>query len=364
MSGIPQDSRSPFQQLRLIEFVNVGASEIPAFGAVEITGVSVPESGSDFTPGGGRVVMQVRRPTCDSSPRIMFNLANPVAVGKYGIGTNEFPCWALADTTANGDRVGSAEDSYVLEKGKSGFVVAGGSYGGATRIVRPTNEIAFYEGELLSNLCSGAGQADGLTRVGSCCDVDNITGTVDLNNKYNFKACAGDPFLAMKVCSESGDDEYRIVAIYHQTKEVLVTSPYYYSCSLRFPKVSTSIQHCCPAADEDVLTMYEHVYLADVKINKTGGAPGTVGTAGGSQVCELQLQNSVGRFCAFTPFDPDDLLDVYSPIVFEPLHVVVDVADDGTCVQKTRQWVYVLCWDDEDAPEDVLCLEECTTGSA
>lgn len=360
--AIPQDTRSPFQQLRLLEVKNIGDSTVPAFAAIEIVDVELPEVGSELTPGGGRVVIKVRKPTCDSSPKIIFNLMTPIEPNKFGVATNEFPCWALCGTTSNGKRVGSREDSYSLEEHQSGFIVDGGSWGQATRIRRPSNEVELYEGTLYEALCSGSGLSNDLTKVGSCCDEEEITGTVTLENKYNFKACAGDPFLAIRICSD-GEPTYRLIVVKHQTANVAISGQYYDECSLRFPKRSMAVMHCCGDVDEDVITMHEHTYLADVKINKTGGGYGSGGSAGGSQVCELQLQSSVGRICGFDPYAPDELTDIYSPITFSPVQVVMDLTDDTACLQKTRQWVYVLCWDDPDTPEDVLCLDPCEEGT-
>lgn len=362
MPGIPQDTRSPFQQLRLIEIYNGGGSTIPAFGAVEVTGVTTPESGSELTPSAGRVVMTVGRPSCDSSPRIMFNLMNELPVGKYGVGTSEFPCWALSDTTDAGDRVGSVDNSYELGKGKSGFMVAGGSFGGATRIIRPNAEFGIYLGTLQENMCSADTEADvgNVERIGPCCDAEELTGTITAKNPLALAGCTGSKVVIIRYCDGS-TETFMILNVQHIAQTVMVSAPYYDVCALKFPKKELAVMHCCPANTTDTISMHEHTYVADVKIAKTGA---TTGTGSGTQTCELQLQNSVGRFCAFEVFDPDALTDVYSPIVFSPLLIQVDTVDDGTCLQKVQQYVYVLCWDDEFTPEDVLCLEECEAGTA
>lgn len=153
------DIRTPARLVRWIEIYNAGASEIPAFGATEITGEEQPESGGTLTPAAGRTVLQVQRPRCDSAKKVVFNGQTPLGVGKYGWGTMDMPAWALSETTTNGNTVGTEEDSFILKLNQTGFVVLGGSYEGATRVCVPVGltEAPFYIRNEYSSLTSGRG---------------------------------------------------------------------------------------------------------------------------------------------------------------------------------------------------------------
>lgn len=353
---IPQDARSPFRQVRWVEIYNSGSVEIPAFGATEIIGETEPESGSELTPDAGRTVLQVQRPTCDSSPNVCFNGQHPVGVGKYGRGTIDPPCWALCESTTNGDKVGTVDDSFELGLGKSGYIVIGGSYEGATRIREPVRQFGIYRATLLENMCVGDAEADvnSVELVGPCCDTDVISGTITAKN-FSQAGCTGDDVLMIRSCS-SGVDKWLIFQVEHKEVTPLISAPYYDACALKFPKQAIAVQHCCAAAGTDTITMYEHTYVADAQLVKAGTIDGTGGT--GQQTCNIKLQLSYETFCAFTSYTPASMADK-STMTFSPLHIVVDVVDDGTCLEKIRQWVYLLCWDDDDAPVDIICTEEC-----
>lgn len=355
------DIRTPARLVRWIEIYNAGASEIPAFGATEITGEEQPESGGTLTPAAGRTVLQVQRPRCDSAKKVVFNGQTPLGVGKYGWGTMDMPAWALSETATNGKKVGTEKDSYELKEEKAGFVVLGGSYNGATRVSVPLSEVALYDAVLDEDLCGGSAQISQLTKIGSCCDDESITGTKQASNKYNLRGCSGDAVLVLKVCSDSDEEEYRIIQVVHKELDVLLSDPYYEECELKFPKRTIVAQHCCLPTEEDILSLYEHTYVADSKFTKAGYTAGTAGT--GQQTCYLKHEVKYGRLCGFDVYSPDSSWTDVGTVHFSPKQIQVDTIDDGTCLQKVRQWVYLVCWDDYDTPEDIVCTEECEEGT-
>lgn len=112
----PQDVRSPVQQQRWIECVNVGSQEIPPHGCCEIVGTT--------TAGIGRTVLQVKRPTADGLANVVLNGVQPIQAAKHGYCTKDFPAFALG-TTSVGEPCGSQKDSFALKTGVSGFVSLG-----------------------------------------------------------------------------------------------------------------------------------------------------------------------------------------------------------------------------------------------
>lgn len=355
------DSRAPARIARWVEIYNSGSTEIPAFGAVEIMGEEEPESGSELTPSAGRTVLQVRRPTCDSVKKVIFNGQTPLGVSKYGWGTMDMPAWALCETTANGKKVGTEKDSYELKEEKSGFIVLGGSFEGATRVSVPLSDVALYDAVLDEDLCGGSAPISQLSKIGSCCDLNDVTGTHEGMNTYNLRGCSGDAVLVLKVCGTDDEDEYRIIQVHHREIDVLLSDPYYEDCALKFPKRTIVAQHCCTPTSEDVLSLYEHTYIADSKMTKAGYSAGTSGT--GQQTCYIKHEVKYGRLCGFDVYAPDSSWTDVGTVFFYPMQIQVDTIDDGTCLQKVRQWVYLVCWDDYDTPEDIVCTEECVEGT-
>lgn len=125
---LPQDTRSPHQQQRWIELVNVGSGSIPSGGLCEVTG-STRDAENQAT------ILQVRRPTADSLPNIVLNGPLQIPAGKKArIGTNDYPAWAFynpADgTPIPGQMWGSVKDSFALGKGRQGFTIAGDPFAG------------------------------------------------------------------------------------------------------------------------------------------------------------------------------------------------------------------------------------------
>lgn len=187
------------------------------------------------------------------------------------------------------------------------------------------------------------------------CWDEGLDDEVEADNELPQAGCEGDKVLIARTSTAEGEPGWAIINV--AVKEVTpLTSAYYASCGLYFPNLTIAVQHCCPDPGLVSIPMYEHTVVNDAKIVKAGY---TTGTASGQQVCTLQLQTATDTFCAFDAFNPTSLANHYDPITFSAVHVIVDVTDDTDCIQKTGRWIYVLCFDDAETPEDVICREEC-----
>lgn len=126
---LPQDTRAPHRQQRWIELENVGDTDIPAFGVVEIVESYRPER-LNLVPGDGPTVVKVKRPTMDSLSHFYVNGPLEIPIGKRGpVGTNDFPCMVgydrQSDTPATGQAWGTVKDSYLIGRGRQGVAIVG-----------------------------------------------------------------------------------------------------------------------------------------------------------------------------------------------------------------------------------------------
>lgn len=107
--------------MRWLQFKNQGSSEVPAYGAMEVVGIQIEDT--------HRVVALCQAPDEDNLPanRVMFNLDCAVGAGKYGVGTCDYPTWALTLTSSPsvGDKFGTENGAYTLKPGGTGFICLG-----------------------------------------------------------------------------------------------------------------------------------------------------------------------------------------------------------------------------------------------
>jgi len=141
--GLPGDTRAPHRDQRFIELYNAGSQEIPAFGVCEVVDSERPEAGGTVTPGGGRTILHVQRPSEDNVCNHVVNGSCPIPVGEYGRpGTKDSPMQALVDADYDaGTPVGIEKDSFVLTEDKCGYVVDGDydATSGTQRVTRYDN---------------------------------------------------------------------------------------------------------------------------------------------------------------------------------------------------------------------------------
>ncbi len=138
---IPQGALSPFHQQRWIEAYNGGSSTIPAYGICQITASTRPDTSSVETPSGGRTVLTVQVP--DSSTYLLTFAVNgplPIAAGKYGAVTMNYPAYVAYDTTntpaAVGEEWGPQASSSLARKNHPGLVILGDVGNGIVRVDR------------------------------------------------------------------------------------------------------------------------------------------------------------------------------------------------------------------------------------
>lgn len=123
-----------FKEQRWRPFINAGATEVPAFGMLEITGMSSSALGSILYP-----ILSARRPTSDSIQGAFINSHLPVPVGAQGICTIDVPTWVAYDTSgtpAYDEDWGTQTDSYLLKSGNTGFKIIGGETDGRVYVDR------------------------------------------------------------------------------------------------------------------------------------------------------------------------------------------------------------------------------------
>jgi hypothetical protein len=112
----------PFDSQLWHEFVNSGASQVPAYGIVRATGLSVVEA--------GRVLLTVDQPnTFGCQANCLVNGLVAVNAGARGYATRSGPLVALYDTAdgtpAFGDAWGPRSGTWKLKKNTGGFFSLG-----------------------------------------------------------------------------------------------------------------------------------------------------------------------------------------------------------------------------------------------
>src|SRR3972149_7785850 len=124
---ITQNSSAPSREQRWLEFRNVGDTTVPSYGCVEIVDVYQPEENGLYTPGGGRTVYLVRRPTVDSPCLQALNGHCPIPPGEEKrIGTVDSPALGLVPVAyANQTVVGARKGSYHLWPNQCGWIIGG-----------------------------------------------------------------------------------------------------------------------------------------------------------------------------------------------------------------------------------------------
>lgn len=106
--------------LRYVEVSNAGASTIPAFGLMRVTGASTTDG----------LVLTVDQPNADGQD-VLINGPTPILAGGRGVATYETPSQVYYDTgdgsPANGETWGAGSGTYKAKKNKAGFKILGGA---------------------------------------------------------------------------------------------------------------------------------------------------------------------------------------------------------------------------------------------
>jgi hypothetical protein len=113
---------SAFDNQQWTEFVNTNGGQVPAYGIVRVTGLSILEP--------GRVLLSVDQPNVYGCQANCFiNGPVPVAAGQHGYATRSGPLVALYDTgdgtPAFGDAWGPRSGTFKLKKSTGGFYCLG-----------------------------------------------------------------------------------------------------------------------------------------------------------------------------------------------------------------------------------------------
>lgn len=110
----------PIHELRWIEAKNTGASDIPAFSVVEITGALMNDI--------GHLALEVQAPSADDVLPIAVCGILPIKAGKLGVVTMDGPTfckYATADTPAFGESWGATSGSWRVHKDHVGVTIIG-----------------------------------------------------------------------------------------------------------------------------------------------------------------------------------------------------------------------------------------------
>lgn len=136
MSGIPQDSRSPFRQQRWVEALNNTQSDLDSFSLVAIT-----DATRDLTT--GQTVLTVDLPSTTTHVALLCCTGpQSIKAGKKGMVTLDFPCYVqydTANTPANGEQWGHTNASVKIAKNHQGFRICGDPDGNIVRVERDTD---------------------------------------------------------------------------------------------------------------------------------------------------------------------------------------------------------------------------------
>lgn len=117
---LPQDDRAIFRQQRWVTFLNNSGEDVPAYGVMRITGLTLL--------GGVQAVLVIAKPNTTSQPFYLVNGPVRCKAGAYGEGT-----WLEASGTVKyssghpnyGNNWGPTNDDWGLVSGRSGFVMLG-----------------------------------------------------------------------------------------------------------------------------------------------------------------------------------------------------------------------------------------------
>ena len=186
-------------------------------------------------------------------------------------------------------------------------------------------------------------------------DPDTIVEAVP---RYGLEGCLNEKVLLARL-PNSSTKKWAIVQVTHK-KESLATDMYYENCAFKFKRKSVAIVSCCPGVTIDTIQMYLHTYYSHLEIDKE--LIESMDPA--NSTCDFRLRGKAVSFCAFDPVYEGDLTTL-SSMRAANVHLQLDTEfDDGICVKKHRQWVYVIgCVIDADDAADVFCTTECDTGS-
>lgn len=139
---VPHDERAPHRQQRWIECKNVGGTTLQPYAVAEVVESTRPDT--------GRTVLNVRQATCDGPENTVVLGHMQILAGEYGYCTNDFPAYALydtSDTPTPGEVWGVASGTQVLAKGIDGYLIVGDADAtkGIVRVRRTPPPIRLYK---------------------------------------------------------------------------------------------------------------------------------------------------------------------------------------------------------------------------
>lgn len=314
-AGLPGDWRSQYDQLRTVECTS--DDSLPPFSVGEILETTLPEETEAETPDGGRIVHKIGPATADNVTHVIA--LGPVAIGSGGNqgldpsapGTDANLFYALVDSdVAIGDEVGLASGSTRLAKGYTGFKVVGeynSKFGGIARVMRIGGSGTTYKklrGTLVQTTCNGNMSLENLVRMSSGWSLPS------------------EPLTAVNLIAARARVGAVIYAEY------------------------------CEDEQQWEVTQVEHVVIEeveDIRLNSDVQS----GSGSGQDTCDVEKK--VRELSVMECADPN-WRRAFSATKHD---VIVDVFDDGECVNQTVQPIFVLCIDQDTVDEAVFCTSDC-----
>jgi hypothetical protein len=123
---------------------------IPAFGVMRITGANVDNSGQSY--------LTVEKPNANFETYYLINGPFQISVGKYGVATDQYPCYALYNdgdgAPSYGQSWGAKNAQWKLGINRDGFDILGNPTNG--RVLVRQHKVTQLKGKLAADINSGS----------------------------------------------------------------------------------------------------------------------------------------------------------------------------------------------------------------
>lgn len=344
---LPQDGRSPVEQQRWIDAINVDTVDIPPYGCCEIVTNNVI---------GDRTRLQVRRPTADGLPQVVLNGLKIMPAGGGGFVTRDYPAFALA-TGAVGDMQGSQANSFTLKASVPGFILLGPGQAGAgeQRVMYFYQSSLLFTATLSGTLCSSDATANitGAKFLQSCKDIDITTAA----NTMGLAGPNGAKVYGLWDCTLDGGGGWALFQVKHREQQVIKEvfgDPD--DCAIMETYIAkVALMYCTDPADKVAVQFYTTPVVVSSQLTNS------IDRVSGVDSGDCVLTNNVLNICTLNDISDADP-NLVPVIAFSSVPVLNNITQDGLNINGTWIDVFVPCY---TAPYNdvLLTLEDCPKGS-